>query len=106
AVDRERFVEPTHVREAPARRDEELHARAAGTCGRCELTPLDVLPERRLDRERIEIDTERSAAELGVVAAAGADGDLREQRPLVAEQDLRRRRPGLDAENPRSGSGR
>ena len=67
---------------------------------------VDVLTERNLDRERVEVDAERRATELGVVAAAGADRELREQRPVVAQQDLRRRRPGVDAQGARRGRGR
>ena len=67
---------------------------------------MHVRAERDRDREGVEVDTERDAAELGVVAAADARRELREQRPVVAEQDLGRRRAELDADGTRSGGGR
>ena len=68
---------------------------------RRELLRVHRLAERARDRERIEVDAERDAAELRVVAAADARRHLREQRPVVAEQDLHRRRAVLDAERAR-----
>jgi hypothetical protein len=54
------------------------------------------LAERGGDRERVEVDTERGAAELGVVPAAEPGCDLHHHRPVRAEPHLRVRRPLAD----------
>ena len=67
---------------------------------------VHVAAERNRDRESVEVDAERHPAQLGVVPAADAGGELCEQRAVPAEQDLRRRRPELDPDRARgSGSG-
>ena len=46
-------------------------------------------PERRAHRELSEIDAEGRLAQLGVVAAAEAGGDLEDARPLRPDDQLR-----------------
>ena len=98
ALDRERHARGRDVLQRAGRRDEEADAGAADDGDRSELVLVHLLAERRRDRERVRVDAERDAAELGVVAAADARGQLRDERALLAEQHLRRRRPVLDAE--------
>ena len=56
------------------------------------------LAERGSDRERVQVDTGRGPAELGVVPAAEPRGDLHHHRPVRPEAELRVRRPVADPE--------
>src|SRR5829696_137475 len=75
-------------------RDEEADARAVGARRRGEALAHDALAERGVDRERVQIDADRHAAELRVVAAADARGQLAdERRPAFRNEHLRVCRP-------------
>ena len=69
------------------RRDEEAHARAAARAGA--RLPRRLLAERGGERERVEVDAGRCEAELRVVAAAEAGGQLDDPGPVRPEHDLR-----------------
>ena len=108
ALDRVRLLEAAHLLQlAGAARRGSARTRRRRRARRRELLRVHRRsPSAARDRERVEVDAERDAAELGVVPAADARRHLREQRPVLAEQHLRRRRPVLDAERARRRGGR
>ena len=57
---------------------------------------VDLLAERSRERSAVQIDSERDAAELGVVPAAEPCGELADTRPVRPDEHLGVARPVLD----------
>src|SRR5438067_4979402 len=72
--------------EDAGRRDEELRHRAADP--RLVLTQDELLPERRVEREPVQVDTEHGLDELRVVAPAEPRRDLDHLRPIRPDAEL------------------
>src|SRR5262245_55804898 len=106
AVERERLLHAGHFPQPARRRDEEAHARAAHLRGRRHCCRQHVLAERRGKGGAVEVDAEGDAAELRVVAAAEARGQLADPRPIGPDEHLRIARPVLDPDRARRGRGR
>src|SRR5436190_18713916 len=88
ALERNRLLHARHLAQLSRRRDEEAHAGTADLGDRCQRPRGDFLAEGRGQRGAVQVDTERDTAELGVVAAAQARGQLADAWPLRAEQHL------------------
>ena len=100
--DRERLVDALDRAQLAGRRDEEArHAPPTRACG-ASTCAADRLAERGRERERVQVDAERGAAELRVVPAAEPRGELDDLRALRADDDLRVGRPVRDPERGRS----
>src|SRR5436189_1840228 len=88
ALERKRLLHARHLAQLSRRRDEEAHAGTADLGDRCQRPRGDFLAEGHGQRGAVQVDTERDTAELGVVAAAQARGQLADAWPLRAEQHL------------------
>src|SRR4051812_29203052 len=76
ALEPECLLETGHLAQLAGRRDEEADAGAADACLRRDLLPADRLAERGRDRHVVQVDAQRCAAQLRVVAAAESSGEL------------------------------
>src|SRR5919197_85218 len=87
ALDGARLLLAVRGDEPPLRRHEEARDGAAHL--RLGPRQLDRLAERSGERERVQVDPERSAAELRVMAAAEPSRELDDPRAVPSEPELR-----------------
>src|SRR4051794_37019120 len=93
-----RLLDPDHLAQLPGLRDEEADDGAARGRDRPERLVRDRLPERSRQGEAVQVDVERRPAELRVVPAAEAGGQLDDVCTALADDDLRVRRAVTYAE--------
>src|SRR6186713_1754297 len=98
AVDGTCLLDARDLPEHPLRRHEEAHDGTADLRHHMECGRPDRLPECRLEREAVQVDSERRVDELSVVAASDTGRDLDHLRALGADPKLGIGRPVLDAE--------
>src|SRR6188508_2103342 len=98
ALDRARLLLARDPPQLPRGCDEEPHASTACPLDGDERAGGDLLAESGGQRKRVQIDPERRAAELGVVAAAETRPELHDARPVRADPHLRVRRALENAE--------
>src|SRR4051812_3147853 len=100
---RKRTHAPSAPPPPPGGREGEANPRPPPPGGGREPLSREPLAERRVDRERVELDADGDAAELGVVAAADARRELAdERRAVLRDEHLRVRRPRFDSHGGRS----
>ena len=104
SLHRSRLLRPLDLLEHALGRDEEAHHGAADLRHGVQRGRPDRLAERGLEREALRSTPSASFAELGVVPAAEAGGDLDHLRPVGADPQLRVGRAVLDPERRHCGS--
>src|SRR5439155_24191484 len=106
AVLREGLFDARDLAQLALRRDQEAHAGAADARHGCKVRRRDVLAERGGECRAVQVDSERDAAELGVVPTAETRRELADARAVRSDEHLRVARPVLDSDRGRRGGSR